>query len=224
MSSNESDIEINSALPAKIKKLPKSPTQDLLKEVKKLSTREMINKALSESRSRKGLSLYAIKKYMQDNYGVDTEKIKYLIKKNIKESVEAGFIIQTKGIGASGSFRLAPGSKQPKKPTKRPKKPKETTGEDEKIEKPKKASVKTADGDTKPKKATKKVTISKTSKTMDKDTMKKSKSVKEKAVRDNAKPGSSSMKTPKKRANMMKRKSIGSIIKPPKMKPKAPAK
>lgn len=262
MSSEESDVEMSSTLPLKNKNKPKSiqspTTAELLKhpdvpkkgkpvakspktevlksqESKKLSTKEMVHNALSESKSRKGISLYAIKKYMQDTYSVDVEKVNHLIKKHIKESVESGAIIQTKGIGASGSFRLAPGVKQAKNKTKKPKKTKETTENDENIEKPTKITAKKTSKDAESKKkVAKTVAIDETKVTKDKDT-KKSKIVKEKtksaktklpAIKENVlkspEPGTSRMKTPKKRKNnMMKRKSIGSIIKPPKMKPSA---
>lgn len=256
--SEESDVEMRSTLTLKNKKMPKSPTSELLKkpnlpkkekpvakspkadvlksqEAKKLTTKEMIHNALSESKSRKGISLYAIKKHMQDTYSVDVEKVNHLIKKVIKESVETGTIVQTKGIGASGSFKLAPGLKQAKTKTKKPKKPKEMTENGENMEKPKKTTVKKASKDTEPKKkVAKSVEIGETKVTKDKD-VKKPKSVKEKSksakgklpvIKENVykspEPGSSRMKTPKKRKNnMMKRKSIGSIIKPPKMKPSA---
>ncbi|XP_023952798.2 histone H1.1, embryonic-like [Bicyclus anynana] len=238
--SDESDIEIHSALPKTKKKIsPMSPTQgllkekkaapktkklptstavagDVVKEVKKMSTKEMVNQALSKSRSRKGISLYVIKKHIQENNSVDIDKINYYIKKHIKESVKDGTIIQTKGVGASGSFRLAPVSKQPKEPSKKPKK----TTENEKTEKPKK--VKTSkevllNEEPKPKKkVSKKVAVEKDIKPS------KSVKIKENMMKNSPKPGPSSMKTPKKKVNrMMKRKSIGSIIKTPKMKPRA---
>ncbi|XP_034838421.1 histone H1.0-A-like [Maniola hyperantus] len=235
MSSAESDVETHMDSPKKPSKIPKIPSKVVmeLQYTKKLSTKDMINKALSESKSRKGQSLYAIKKYMQVNFGVDVEKINYLIKKNIKESVESGTIIQTKGIGASGSFRLAPGSKQPKKPLKRPKKPEEATKNEKKSEKPNKSSSKNIE-DSKPMKKVAK-TVKEESKTKSstiKDNQKPSKTkpstikgnqkpskTKPSTIEDNQKPGTSYTNTPKKKSTLMKRKSIGSIIKKPKMKP-----
>ena len=110
--SDSSDIEMQSALPKKTtKKPPKSPTAEILKkqDPKKITTKEMIHQALVDLKSRKGTSMYAIKKYIEEKYQVDVEKINYLIKKYIKTSVELGTIVQTKGIGASGSFKLAAG-------------------------------------------------------------------------------------------------------------------
>nr|XP_026483819.1 histone H1.1, embryonic-like [Vanessa tameamea] len=219
MSSDGSDIEMQSALPKKtFKKAPKSPTADILKnqEVKKFSTKEMINQALIDLKSRKGTSLYAIKKYLEEKYHVDVEKNNYLIKKYLKASVEIGTIVQTKGVGATGSFKLAAGKDKLEKT----KKKKEKKSENTEKSKPEKTK-------TKKKKKPKKVEISKKNETTDKkekDVTKKSKNKKEKTVKSKASKMAKGMQTPaKKRAAMMKRKSIGSIIKPPKMKPKAAA-
>ncbi|CAH2084220.1 unnamed protein product [Euphydryas editha] len=234
MSSNESDIEMQTALPKKtLKKAPKSPTTDILKkqDAKKMSTKEMIHQALVDLKSRKGTSLQAIKKYIEDKYKVDVEKINYLIKKNIKQSVELGTIVQVKGVGASGSFKLGAGKDKldkKKKIEKKTEQTKETKSKPEKpkskLEKPKLKPVKKAESNEKNVgKKTKKVEISKSKKIEknDSDVKKKSSSKKEKALKMKMTKG---MQTPaKKRAAMMKRKSIGSIIKPPKMKPKAKA-
>ncbi|XP_045782860.1 histone H1-like [Maniola jurtina] len=244
MSSEESDVESlepHTVLLKKPPSIPKIPSKVAIEQqhAKKLSTKEMINQALSESKSRKGISLHAIKKYMQVNFAVDVEKINYLIKKNIKESVESGTIIQTKGIGASGSFRLAPSSKQPKKPLEKPKKPEAAT------EKPKKSTLKHPE-DSKPmKKVAKSATLSKTVKEDSKGSKTKPSTIKDNkkpsktkpsTIKDNQKPsktkpstlndsqksGPSGMQTPRKKPTMMKRKSIGSIIRKPKMKPANP--
>ncbi|XP_046974671.1 histone H1.1, embryonic-like [Vanessa cardui] len=230
MSSDGSDIEMQSALPKKtFKKAPKSPTADILKkqEVKKLSTKEMINQALIDLKSRKGTSLYAIKKYLEEKYHVDVEKNNYLIKKYLKASVEIGTIVQTKGVGATGSFKLAAGKDKLEKTKKKKEKKSEKT-EKSKPEKTKtKKKVESNDENKKvAKKMPKKVEISKNEATdkKEKDVTKKSKNKKEKVVKSKASKMAKGMQTPaKKRAAMMKRKSIGSIIKPPKMKPKAAA-
>ena len=221
--SDSSDIEMQSALPKKTtKKPPKSPTAEILKkqDPKKITTKEMIHQALVDLKSRKGTSMYAIKKYIEEKYQVDVEKINYLIKKYIKTSVELGTIVQTKGIGASGSFKLAAGKDKLEKKKKKPKKETKTTDKtDNSKEKPAKAKPTKKETEKKIDKKPKKVEIAKSAKNKDeKDKPASSKVSKKKDKEKSVKL----MKTPsKKRAAMMKRKSIGSIIKPPKMKPKA---
>lgn len=85
----------------------------------------MVNQALIELANRKGCSLQAIKKYIALKYSVDIEKTTPFIKKYLKKSVEDGSIIQTKGKGATGSFKAKPGQKKSastKLPKKVPKK------------------------------------------------------------------------------------------------------
>ncbi|XP_053621617.1 histone H1-like [Plodia interpunctella] len=212
--SDSSDIEMQSALPKKTKKMPKqpkSPSEDhLAQEPKKISTKVMIHEALNELKNRKGTSLYAIKKFIAEKHKVDIEKINYIIKKLIKTGVETGTIVQTKGVGASGSFKLAPEKKVEKK------KPKKTE---------KKKKVNTEKADTKTNKEKPAAKVEKTKKSEKTKPVKtsepKSKNTKEKSGTDKVKKMAKEKMTPaKKRAVMMKRKSIGSIIKPPKMKPR----
>lgn len=87
---------------------------------------EMVNVAIKALNERTGSSLYAIKKYIAANYDADVEKLSTFIKKYVKSAVIAGNLIQTKGIGASGSFKLAA---SPKKKATAPKKPKTKGGE-----------------------------------------------------------------------------------------------
>ena len=237
--SDGSDIKIQSALPKTTnKKTPNSPTGDLLKKKsdKKLTTKIMIEQALVDLKSRKGVSLYAIKKYIGDRYNVDTEKINYLIKKSIKSAVEEGTIIQTKGMGASGSFKLAP-VKEKKPKEKKAKKPK--TDKTEKTEKKKdpekkknlKDKTKKTEGKSLTTKSKTKVKSKEGKEESKKAVMTKKKVVKEKMPKEKKDKNvvekvkkvkiAKEMQTPSKKKTMMKRKSIGSIIKPPKMKPRA---
>lgn len=239
--SEGSDINIQSALPKlkTNKKMPNSPTNDLLdkKLDKKLTTKIMIVQALVDLKSRKGVSLYAIKKYIAERYNVDTEKLNYHIKKSIKSAVEDKTIIQTKGIGATGSFRLAP-IKENKPKTKKPKKEKtEKTNDPEKKnilkEKSKKKTLeKTVKAKEKSKKTESKSLKSKVAKESKDDEPTKAKKKKmdtEKMPKDKKNGGDKAKKvkiaavkkTPSKKKGMSRRKSIGSIIKPPKMKPTA---
>ncbi|GLV33734.1 histone H1 [Carabus blaptoides fortunei] len=71
------------------------------------TTAIMVNSAIKSLKDRGGSSLQAIKKYISVTYKVDAEKLAPFIRKYIKNSVVAGILIQTKGKGASGSFKLA---------------------------------------------------------------------------------------------------------------------
>ena len=85
-------------------------------------TSEMVNTAIKTLKERGGSSLQAIKKYIAANYKVDVEKLAPFIKKYLKSAVTAGTLIQTKGKGANGSFKLS-AAKKAEKPAKKAKKP-----------------------------------------------------------------------------------------------------
>lgn len=80
-------------------------------------TSEMVNNAIKEMKERSGSSLQAIKKYIAAQYKVDAEKLAPFIRKYLKSAVESGALIQTKGKGASGSFKLESKSSASKKPS-----------------------------------------------------------------------------------------------------------
>lgn len=96
-------------------------------------TAEMVNKAIVELKERGGSSLQAIKKYLAANYKVDAEKLAPFIKKYLKGAVVNGKLVQTKGKGASGSFKLAA---IPKAKKEIKKKPAPASGEAKKVKKP----------------------------------------------------------------------------------------
>lgn len=75
-------------------------------------TAEMVDAAIGTLKERGGSSILAIKKYVAATYKVDVEKLAPYIKKYVKGAVIKGHLLQTKGKGASGSFKL---SVQPKK-------------------------------------------------------------------------------------------------------------
>ena len=81
-------------------------------------TSVMVVAAIKALKERNGSSLPAIKKYIAANYKVDTVKLAPFIKKALKSLVEKKAIIQTKGKGASGSFKVSAAEKKPaaKKP------------------------------------------------------------------------------------------------------------
>ena len=66
----------------------------------------MIAAAIAELKERKGSSRQAIEKYIAANYKVGP-KYTGPLKQALKKGVEKGTFIQTKGVGASGSFRIA---------------------------------------------------------------------------------------------------------------------
>lgn len=90
-----------SAAPAKAKKQakPKKPASH-----PKYS--EMIKAAIVHDSSRSGASRQSIQKYVRKNYKVG-DNADVQIKMALKRMVAAGTLRHTKGIGASGSFRLA---------------------------------------------------------------------------------------------------------------------
>merc|ERR1711953_209288 len=84
---------------------------------------EMVNAAIAALKERTGSSLPAIKKYVAANYKVDMVKMAPFIGRYIRKAVADGGLVQKKGTGASGSFRLGMKPKAPKK-AKKPKAPK----------------------------------------------------------------------------------------------------
>lgn len=77
-------------------------------------TSEMVDASISTLKERGGSSVAAIKKHIAATYKVDVAKLAPFIKKYIKGAVVKGHLLQTKGKGASGSFKLS-AAKKPKK-------------------------------------------------------------------------------------------------------------
>ncbi|XP_058446816.1 histone H1.8-like [Malaya genurostris] len=152
------------ASPAKAPKKAKAAKGEA-KKPKKPSTHppvnDMVVAAIKTLKERNGSSLQAIKKYIAANYKCDVAKLAPFIKKALKSGVEKGKLTQTKGSGASGSFKIKAGAKQPageKKPKKAAaKKPKKAAGEKKKVAKKpageKKPKAKKPAGEKKPKAA-----------------------------------------------------------------------
>nr|AOF43155.1 histone H1.2 [Hydractinia echinata] len=137
---------------------------------------EMISAAITALKERKGSSRQAIVKYIKANYKVG-DNVETVVKMTLKRNI-GGRLVQTKGTGASGSFKLsAPAAKKPaakkpaaKKPAakkavaKKPsakKTPKKTTTATKK-KTPKKAAKKTPTKKSPAKKAVKKSKAKKT--------------------------------------------------------------
>uniref|UniRef100_A0A8D2D2N8 H1.1 linker histone, cluster member n=1 Tax=Sciurus vulgaris TaxID=55149 RepID=A0A8D2D2N8_SCIVU len=69
------------------------------------SVSELIVQVVSSSKERSGMSLAALKKALAAA-GYDVEKNNSRIKLGLKSLVSKGTLVQTKGTGASGSFKL----------------------------------------------------------------------------------------------------------------------
>lgn len=77
-------------------------------------TSQLVNAAIKALKERRGSSLQAIKKYIATNNKVDADKLSPFIKKYLKKGTASGNLVQTKGKGASGSFKLSAASLKPK--------------------------------------------------------------------------------------------------------------
>ncbi|KAG5677682.1 hypothetical protein PVAND_007419 [Polypedilum vanderplanki] len=112
------------ASPAKAKKAVK-PKSDKPKKPKAPRTHppvaDMCLNAIKTLKERGGSSLQAIKKFVAAQYKADCEKLAPFIKKYLKSAVAKGQLVQTKGKGASGSFKLPTAAKKEK--VEKPKKP-----------------------------------------------------------------------------------------------------
>ncbi|XP_035407886.1 histone H5 [Cygnus atratus] len=84
---------------------------------------EMIAAAIRAEKSRGGSSRQSIQKYVKSHYKVG-QHADLQIKLSIRRLLAAGILKQTKGVGASGSFRLAKGDKAKRSPAGRKKKKK----------------------------------------------------------------------------------------------------
>jgi len=85
---------------------------------------EMVAAAIVALKARQGSSRQAIVKYIEANFKVgDTAAL--FVRKALKKGLETGVLVSTKGVGATGSFRLAKVErKQTKKAVKKPLTPK----------------------------------------------------------------------------------------------------
>ena len=109
------EAEAAAAAPAKAKTPKKKAAAKPKAAPSHPKTTVMIVAAIKALKDRKGSSLPAIKKYIAANYKVDTVKLAPFIKKGLKSLVEKQALIQVKGKGASGSFKVAAAEKKEKK-------------------------------------------------------------------------------------------------------------
>lgn len=137
--------------PAKAKKATKPKAKKVA--ATHPTTAVMVTAAIKALKDRKGSSLPAIKKYIAANYKVDVAKLAPFIKKFLKKAVGDGKLVQTKGTGASGSFKL-PAKDKADKPAKakKPKTKKPAAKKPKAAAKPKAKKAKKPKAAAKPKK------------------------------------------------------------------------
>ena len=136
------DSAAPAASPKKVAKKPSKPKAPAAHP----PVQQMVHAAIAALKERRGSSLAAIKKYIAANYKVDIVRLAPFIRKCLKKGVTDGKLVQVKGTGASGSFRLSPAAKkEPKKPkAKKPKVKKPTKPKKAKKPKAKKPKAKKA--------------------------------------------------------------------------------
>lgn len=127
----------------------------------------MIAAALNSLKERSGSSRQAILKYIQANYKVDVKTANNHLKLALKAGIKNGTLKQSKGNGASGSFKLSDDKKEKAKKDK-------TTKKSTKPKAPKNPKA----AGTKSKKVTKKPKEAKPKKTPTKTVAKKPKTAK----------------------------------------------
>lgn len=103
---------------------------------------DMVPEAITSLKERGGSSLQAIKKHIASNHKVDLDRLTPFIKKYLKSAVASGSLVQTKGKGANGSFKLSASGQKTKEGAKTAKKPKKESATPAK--KPKAAAAKKA--------------------------------------------------------------------------------
>ncbi|XP_063062259.1 histone H1-like [Engraulis encrasicolus] len=106
--------------PTAVAKAPARGPTKAKRAVKKTgpSTAELVVKAVTASKDRKGVSLAAVKNALSAS-GYDVQKNNSRVKLAIKSLVNKGTLVQTKGTGASGSFKLNKQQLAAKKPAKK---------------------------------------------------------------------------------------------------------
>ncbi|CAN8185773.1 unnamed protein product, partial [Coccothraustes coccothraustes] len=90
---------------AATRKPKKAASSSKAREPTVCSVTELITRAVSPTKERKGLSLATLRKALASR-GCDVEKNRSHIKVGPKSLVSKGTLVQTKRIGASGSFNL----------------------------------------------------------------------------------------------------------------------
>ena len=77
------------------------------KKKKHPTVAKMVIAALEALSNKRGSSYHAIRHYMASTYQIDPVKMKTFIRRFLKQALADGTLVQTKGHGISGSFRLS---------------------------------------------------------------------------------------------------------------------
>ncbi|XP_010195847.2 histone H5 [Colius striatus] len=160
----------------------------------------MIAAAIRAEKSRGGSSRQSIQKYVKSHYKVG-QQADAQIKLAIRRMLATGILKQTKGVGASGSFRLAKADKAKKSPARKKKKAARRSTSPRKAARPRKSKSPARKSKSPARKARKKSRASpkkaKKPKTVKAKSLKASKPKKAKRSKPRAK--SSARKSPKKK-------------------------
>ncbi|XP_050324348.1 histone H1.1, embryonic-like [Bactrocera neohumeralis] len=109
---SDSWIQIGALMPGTNHTEPKMSIQPMQRPYLKrrsVASKTMVKTAIKTltRNPRVGVSFMAIKKFIEENYSfTHTNKRFYFVKRYIRNSLEKGELIRTKGVGVSGSFRL----------------------------------------------------------------------------------------------------------------------
>ncbi|XP_071118755.1 histone H1-delta-like [Haliotis cracherodii] len=142
-----SDAEV-AAAPAPAAPAKKVPKKKAPAKQKKAASHpkycDMIKKAISSLKERGGSSRQAILKYIVANYKVESKAAQLHLKFALRAGVKNGKLKQSKGTGASGSFRLGDKAEKAKPKAKKAAKPKAAGAKPKakKVKKPKAAVAK----------------------------------------------------------------------------------
>lgn len=98
-----------SATPDKAKKKTKSAAKKPKSNPPHPKVSEMVVAAIGSLKERGGSSLQAIKKHIASQHKVDMDRLTPFVKKYLKSAVANGTLVQTKGKGATGSFKMGAG-------------------------------------------------------------------------------------------------------------------
>ena len=111
-----SDAIQQQAAPVKVAKqikkaAPKTKSAAAAVQSKHPKFREMILEAIRKLAERSGSSRQAIVKFVVGNFAVEQKQANQHIKVALKAGVKQGWLKQSKGVGASGSFRVGDAAK-----------------------------------------------------------------------------------------------------------------
>nr|XP_027213138.1 sperm-specific protein PHI-2B-like [Penaeus vannamei] len=81
-------------------------TASKIAKPKKIGKTKAVEKAFKALNNRKGSSLQAVKKYLKENEGIDSQKKAIYINKSVRKLTEDGTLRHRAGIGARGTFKL----------------------------------------------------------------------------------------------------------------------